>query len=170
MHHDNVELAFGTKKSPQNTFELMELEQKVGIIETGLLDPELLDEPVEIMANRSPIHIPKNATVKKEDKNGYKQVKYTWTRGKYKYIARWHTRTPNAPKEQGNSWVIERHLVGKGFGPDAHPAERHIYIRTNKGKGKWVNKTIWQDAIRAQRQGVATDEQKELLSNGHWKD
>lgn len=44
---------------------------------------------------------------KEETKNGYVQVKYTWKKGEYSYTSRWHTRTPNAPKEQGDSWVVQ---------------------------------------------------------------
>ena len=64
----------------------------------------------------SPIKIPSNATVKEETKNGYEQIKYTWERGDYSYTSRWHTRTPNAPKEQGNSWVVQRDKAGVGYG------------------------------------------------------
>ena len=49
-----------------------------------------------------------STAAKEETKNGYVQVKYTWKKGDYSYTSRWHTRTPNAPREQGNSWVVER--------------------------------------------------------------
>ena len=38
------------------------------------------------------------------------------------------------------------------------------------GKIKWVSKQEWQAAIRARKNGTATQEQKEMLDNGHWKD
>ena len=114
----------------------------------------------------SPIKIPSNATVKEETKNGYEQIKYTWERGDYSYTSRWHTRTPNAPKEQGNSCVVQRDKAGVGYGNNARPATHEILV----GKNKWVSKKEWQSAIRARKNGTATKEQKEMLDNGHWKD
>ena len=84
----------------------------------------------------SPIKIPSSATVKEEQKNGYDQVKYTWKKGDYSYTSRWHTRTPNAPKEQGDSWVVQRDKAGIGYGKNARPAKHEILV----GKNKWVSK------------------------------
>ena len=67
--------------------------------------------------------------------------------------------------EQGDSWVVERHRPGIGFGPDARPATREILV----GTGKWVPKSTWDAAIRARKNGTATQKQKELLDHGHWK-
>lgn len=64
----------------------------------------------------SPIKIPSSAIIIEEQKNGYEQVKYTWKKGDYSYTSRWHTRTPNAPKEQGDSWVVQRDKAGIGYG------------------------------------------------------
>ncbi|MCQ2439022.1 MAG: hypothetical protein MJ074_04575 [Oscillospiraceae bacterium] len=114
----------------------------------------------------SPIAIPSTASIKEEHKDGYDQVKYTWNHGEYSYTSRWHTRTPNAPADQGDTWVVQRDAPGKGYGKDAHPAKHEIMV----GKGKWVSKQEWQAAIRARKNGTATQEQKELLDNGHWKD
>lgn len=113
----------------------------------------------------SPIPIPKTAKIIEEKKDGYDQVKYTWTEKDYSYTSRWHTRTPNAPPEQGNSWVVQRDQAGIGYGKDARPAKHEILV----GKDKWVSKKEWQDAIRARKNGTATKEQKEMLDNGHWK-
>ena len=64
----------------------------------------------------SPIKIPSSAIIIEEQKNGYEQVKYTWKKDDYSYTSRWHTRTPNAPKEQGDSWVVQRDKAGIGYG------------------------------------------------------
>lgn len=117
------------------------------------------------LSKLSPIKIPSNATIKEEKKNGYDQVKYTWQKGEYSYTSRWHTRTPNAPKEQGESWVVQRDKPGIGYGKNARPGEHDILV----GKNKWISKRVWQDAIRARKNGTITQEQKELLDNGHWK-
>lgn len=113
----------------------------------------------------SPIKIPSSATIKEEQKNGYDQVKYTWEKGDYSYTSRWHTRTPNAPKEQGDSWVVQHDQTGIGYGKNVRPAKHEILV----GKNKWVSKKEWQAAIRARKNGTATNEQKEMLDNGHWK-
>lgn len=114
----------------------------------------------------SPIKIPSNAIVKEEIKNAYDQVKYTWKRGDYSYTSRWHTRTPNAPKEQGDSWVVERKISGVGYGKNARPKREEVLV----GKNKWISKQEWKNAIIARKNGTATKEQKEMLDNGHWKD
>ena len=114
----------------------------------------------------SPIRIPSSATVKEEQKNGYDQVKYTWKKGDYSYTSRWHTRTPNAPKEQGNSWVVERKKSGVGYGKNARPKQEEVLV----GKNKWISKQDWKNAIMARKKGTLTQQQKEWLDNGHWKD
>lgn len=118
------------------------------------------------LRERSPISIPSSATEKTERKNGYDQIKYTWKHGEYTYISRWHTKTPNAPQSQGNSWVVERKKSGVGYGKNARPKQEEVLV----GKNKWVPKQKWQEAIRARNNGTATKEQKEMLDNGHWKD
>lgn len=119
----------------------------------------------KILPQTSPIKIPSSATIKEEQKNGYNQVKYTWENGDFSYTSRWHTRTPNAPKEQGDSWVVQRDKAGIGYGKNIRPPQHEILV----GENKWVSKQEWQKAIRAKKNGVATDEQKEMLDNGHWK-
>ena len=74
--------------------------------------------------------------------------------------------TINAPKEQGDSWVVNRDKPGIGYGKNARPATHEILV----GKNKWVSRKEWQAAIRARKNGTATKQQKEMLDNGHWKD
>ena len=129
---------------------------------------KLVDSSSDIIktAKRSPIEIPKTATVKEQAKNGYSQIKYTWQSGDYKYTSRWHTQTPNAPAGQGTTWVVERRCPGIGYGKNIEPPKHEILI----GKNKWVPMQIWQEAINAKKAGTATKLQKEMLNNGHWKD
>ena len=118
-----------------------------------------------ILPKGSPIKIPSSATIKEEQKNGYEQVKYTWKNGDYSYISRWHTRTPNSPKNQGDSWIVERKKSGLGYGKNAHPKQEEILV----GKNKWISKKEWNDAIISRRKDTLTQKQKEWLDNGHWK-
>ena len=125
-----------------------------------------LSKKANTIAKRSPIKIPKKATANVQAKNGYTQIKYTWESGKYKYTSRWHTRTPNAPKNQGTSWVVERRMPGVGYGKNFRKPSEEVLI----GKNKWISKNDWKEAITARQNGTATKKQKEWLDNGHWKD
>ena len=129
---------------------------------------KLVDSTSDIIktAKRSPIEIPKTATVKVQTKKGYSQIKYTWQAGDYKYTSRWHTQTPNAPASQGNTWVVERRRPGIGYGKNIETPKHEILV----GKNKWVSIQKWQEAINAKKVGTATKIQKEMLNNGHWKD
>ena len=126
---------------------------------------KLADKSASI-AKRSPIKIPKKAVTQVQSKKGYSQIKYTWESGKYKYLSRWHTQTPNAPKDQGTSWVVERRIPGVGHGKNVSKPQEEILI----GKNKWISKKEWNEAITARKTGKATKRQKEILDNGHWKD
>lgn len=125
-----------------------------------------LSKQTSTIAKRSPIKVPKKATAQVQSKNGYSQIKYTWESGNYKYTSRWHTRTPNAPKNQGTSWVVERKIPGIGYGKNIRKPKEEVLV----GKNKWISKDKWKEAITAQRNGTATKKQKEWLDNGHWKD
>ncbi len=129
-------------------------------------DIEKLSKEASTIAKRSPIRIPKKAQTQVQVKDGYSQIKYKWESGKYKYMSRWHTRMPNAPKNQGTSWVVERRLPGVGYGKNAGKPKEEILV----GKNKWISSTEWGNAIKARRNGTATKKQKEWLDNGHWKD
>lgn len=108
------------------------------------------------LAATAPIQIPWQATVKREKKKGYTQIKFEWTDKRYHYQARWHTRTSRAPSWQGNTWVVERRDV----------KNNNAFILTNRNV--WTPKRDWQRAIRARRRGKANDEQHFLLNCGHW--
>jgi hypothetical protein len=69
---------------------------------------------VKVYRGKAPIEIPEAAKIKTQSKVGYEQISYKWNDGTYKYEARWHTRTPEAPIEQGNTWVIQRTRPGSG--------------------------------------------------------
>lgn len=151
----------GQTSGDQTTFE----EQESSIIEAANENRVYRQYIQTELPKTSPLHIPGNAEIIAQQKNGYQQIKYRWTRGDYQYVSRWHTRTPGAPKGQGDSWVVERHKPGIGAGPNARPAKREILV----GKYKWVSKSKWNEAIRARKRGTATKKQKELLDHGHWK-
>lgn len=141
------------------------LEQESARIQVEKNEQKLADEYFKtILPASSPLTIPSTAKVTIQHKEAYDQVKYQWTDGNYKYTSRWHTRTPNAPVSQGDSWGVERHLPGIGSGPNARPSKREILV----GKDKWVAKEQWDKAIRARKNNLLTNEQRELLNNGHW--
>lgn len=122
------------------------------------------------LPSTSPLKIPKNAIIIEQEKNGYSQVKYSWHKGKYDYICRWHTKTPNSPAGESSSWVVERTIPGIGHGKNARPRKTEVLIHiSTSGKHKWIDKKIWQEAIRARKNGTLTEKQKEILQNGHWK-
>ena len=113
----------------------------------------------------APIEIPQTAKVIPRSKVGYEQVSFQWRDDTYRYEVRWHTRTPGAPKSQGESWVIERSIEGIGYGKNARPKIEMILI----GENQWIPKSEWKRAISARKQGAATDWQIRILDNGHWK-
>ena len=129
-------------------------------------DIEKLSKEASTIAKRSPIRIPKKAQTQVQAKKGYSQIRYKWESGKYKYTSRWHTRTPNAPKNQGTSWVVERKSSGIGYGKNARAKREEILV----GKNKWISKEDWKNAITAKSNGTATKKQKEWLDHGHWND
>ena len=110
-------------------------------------DIDKLSKKTSTIAKRSPIKIPKKATTQVQAKNGYSQIKYTWESGNYKYTSRWHTRTPNAPKNQGTSWVVERKIPGVGYGKNFRKPKEEVLV----GKNKWISKDNWKEAITAQK-------------------
>lgn len=168
MRGTSIGLASGTNGAPQTSIEQQEYSSKIKEAEKAAKEhKEYLKKE---LTKTSPLKIPSTATIKEEKKNGYVQVKYSWQRGEYKYQCRWHTRTPGAPKNQGDSWVVEKRKPGIGHGSDARSAESYVLVgKTKSGTYKWVSKKKWNDAIRARKNGTATKEQKELLKNGHWK-
>lgn len=176
MRRTNSKLANGTSISPQLIIEQETIKKLAEQIKAKLQLEQEKKKEAEEKAKRehylryelvksSPLKIPKNAQIDDQIKTGYEQVKYRWKKGKFKYTLRWHTRTPDAPPEQGTTWVVERRRMGDS-------RTQHIdYILIGK-KGKkniWVFKNVWEDAIKARKVGTATKEQEELLKNGHWK-
>lgn len=113
------------------------------------------------LSQSSPISIPPTASVKIQSKTGYEQIQFKWSDGYYKYEGRWHTRTPGAPQNQGNTWVIERTTPGNTTGQ-----QRTYHILT--GDNQWTPRHEWQTAINARKNGTATAEQNKMLENGHW--
>lgn len=169
MHGSNSGLTNGATESSHLSLEqeeyssiATEIEKQREIEHESYLSKEL--------PKSSPIIIPSSANHKEEQKNGYNQVKYTWNNGEYQYTSRWHTRTPNAPLEQGNTWVVERKRNGIGSGPNARKKVEEVMIGRNKdGTPKWISKSEWNKAIKARKDGTITKEQEKILYDGHWK-
>lgn len=109
----------------------------------------------------SPLEIPSTAKVTKQAKTGYEQIKYNWSDDVYKYEARWHTRTPGAPKDQGNTWVITRTTPGKVTG---QLKVQHVMT----GGNEWTTMNEWQKAVTARQNRDTTPDQLSLLDRGHW--
>lgn len=108
-----------------------------------------------------PIPVPADAAVTVETKAaGYDQIRFRWDDGTARYDARWHTRTPGAPVDQGDTWVIERKTHGT---PTGQQKALHILL----ADGRWVSKQSWQEAIAARKAGTATAEQEAMLAAGH---
>lgn len=133
---------------------------------TGFKFSEMTDEKIAKIAEeyrgKAPVKIPSNAKYKAQSKaTGYEQITYKWNDGTYKYEVRWHTRTPGAPTEQVNTWVIQRTAPGSG---GTKPA---TYILSGD---RWVPRYEWQAAIDARQAGIATPEQIKILDKGHWKE
>lgn len=112
------------------------------------------------LSKQAPVDIPSDATVKIQTKNGYDQITFKWSENGYNYEVRWHTRTPGAPAEQGNTWVVSRVTPGT---PTGQVRAEHILVGDT-----WVPGYQWQDAINAYSNGTATAEQLQLLMDGHW--
>lgn len=114
-----------------------------------------------IYKDYSPVKIPDNAKIKAEFKKaGYEQFQYKWNDGTYRWDVRWHTRTPNAPLNQGSTWVVKRETIGNG------PVKPHseFFLQGNQ----WIQGFKWYDAIKARKLGTATPQQVDILDKGHW--
>lgn len=118
----------------------------------------------DYLPKTSPIKIPIDASIKIQNKKDYDQVKYNWNKGEYAYVARWHTKTPNSPSYENESWVVQR--IKKGIGAGNNARHRQVSILVGN---KWISNKIWQEAINAKKNGTITQKQKELLKNGHHK-
>lgn len=168
MRSSNSEQAHGTQGAPQMDMDQALSAQKANQNEAQAAQNASKAYDLRTLSTSSPMHIPKNANIIEQQKEGYQQVKYQWKRGEYKYVGRWHQRTPNAPATRGNSWVIERIKPGVARGPNARPSVHEIYIKGKNGKGYWISKQRWFSAVAARKRGTATPKQKEVLDNGHW--
>ena len=126
---------------------------------------QLSDAEIERIAKeyraRAPVEIPESATYNAQSKTGYEQIRYQWDDSTYRYEARWHTRTPGAPADQGNTWVMQRRL----------PGQRGVRAITEILVGDtWVPKYVWHSAIEEYQNGTATEQQLRLLEKGHFKE
>ena len=69
--------------------------------------------------------------------NDYDQVKYEWSDDGYAYTCRWHTRTQNAPVEQGDTWVLHRHsTINEG------KTKEEYFVGNNWVSGKEFKKYV----------------------------
>lgn len=115
------------------------------------------------LAKSSPVDIPGDATVKVQHKaGGYDQISYKWSDGTYKYEARWHTTTPNAPEESPNSWVVERTKPGTPTGQMKVQS-----IHTPEINNDWTPKWEWGAVVDAYNKGTTTPLKDAILNSGH---
>lgn len=146
----------GLTSGKQVTFE-----QEMLGIQASNNEAKIMEDYIKnILPSTSPLVIPSSAKITIQDKDSYIQVKYQWTRIEYKYLSRWHTRTPNAPIDEGDSWCVERQLPGIGAGPNARPAKREVLV----GENEWVPKEKWDAAIRDKKNGKLIEEKKKMLT------
>ncbi|WP_312448615.1 hypothetical protein, partial [Lacrimispora sp.] len=110
----------------------------------------------------SPINIPENTKVIAQSKNGYQQIKYKWNDGSYSYEARWHTETPGAVQyDRGTTWVVTKTTPG-----NANGVQKVVEVKVGDS---WVNEPSWNQAVKANQAGTATEAQKQMLQNGHYQ-
>ncbi|AUO15615.1 hypothetical protein [Clostridium taeniosporum] len=165
-------IAEEVSKAPKVADEVETSKINNGEVSKGARDPKTLkfsempEEEITKVVNKyrekSPIEIPETAKIKAQSKDGYEQISYKWNDGTYKYESRWHTRTPGAPEEQGNTWVIQRTKPGNG---GTRPTTEFKI-----GEDEWIPGYKWYDAIGARKAGTATPEQISILDRGHWKE
>lgn len=111
----------------------------------------------------APLGIPDSAKINAKTMNaGYEQITYKWNDGQFKYEVRWHTRTPGAPVEQGNTWVVQRTVPGNGG------KKPQTFFKI--GDNEWIEGYKWYEAINARKAGNATPDQIKILDKGHWKE
>lgn len=113
------------------------------------------------LAKMAPIIVPETAVANVKQKQGYDQIAYKWRANGCIYEVRWHTKTPGAPEDQVNTWVVSRTISGT--------PERQYKIRQILVGGKWVSKEEWEKSKKAYGTKSATPEQLKLLEDGHWR-
>jgi len=131
------------------------------VVESGTTTLNDWINRISDLSKQAPIEISSSATVKIQAKNGYDQISFKWTENGQNYEVRWHTKTPGAPEGQGNTWVVSRVTPGT---PTGQVRTEHILVGDT-----WIPRYQWQDAINAYRNGTATQEQLQLLKDGHWQ-
>ena len=110
----------------------------------------------------SPVNIPEKTKVIAQSKNGYQQIKYKWNDGNYNYEARWHTETPGAVQyDRGTTWVVTKTTPG-----NANGVQKVVEVKVGDS---WVNESVWNQAVKANQSGTATEAQKQILQNGHYQ-
>ena len=127
------------------------------------------NKEIKDIANKSPIKIPDESYYKKQLKKGYQQIKFNYSKEGYDFEVRWHTQTPNAPKGTGSTYQVIRKKKGFGYGKNATKKSIDHLIKYPSGKNKWVNDKKYQDALRNNKKGKATIEEKEIIKYGHIK-
>lgn len=116
------------------------------------------------LADKCPFMIPDHATAKDNNKPTYKQKIFTWTEKDKKtgreteYQARWHERTPNAPKENGETWVVTR---------EDKTRKQIDFLLMRDGKEQWISEKKWREAMRERQKGSNTGQS--ILDTGHIK-
>lgn len=115
----------------------------------------------DLRAN-SPWVIPADADVERQHKDGYDQVKYSWSTDGWRYTVRYHTQLPTATLITYPSWQMTRVHPGKGFGAD-HAAR----VDQTRLLGKWVPTRMVRYAALQYQKGQATAQQINMLKQSH---
>lgn len=112
----------------------------------------------------APWPIPAAAQVQFQNKQGYRQVKYTWQDRGWHYLVRWHEPVPAARLITYPSWQFERIRPGKGFGPAAAPRLDQTLVGRQWLPTRKVRYCAW-----CLNHSCATPGQVEILKAAHVK-
>ena len=110
---------------------------------------------------RAPFYIPPNADLRVGMQNsGFLQARFKWRAAGMNFEIRWHTRSPSAPPDSGDVWVIFRRIRGN--------STTRGYSRYLLDDGTWVSEGQWKAAVQARDLGTSTARQTYILDHGHF--
>lgn len=113
----------------------------------------------------APWPIPEGTKRINEEKDHYRQIKYVWHDGDWRYEARWHTPVPGARIVDYPSWRLDRLKAGKGFGADHAPRVSETRVGDH-----WVPTRKVRYAAKHVQNGIASIEEVNMIRQAHWRD